>query len=84
MLVYSQGNEVQLKSEFAKYASAIKSRQYTQATSYMPDQLFDIYSREKLVEEMKHTFESADTRVRINTVEIVGVDAGMLIICSIK
>ncbi|PRP66951.1 hypothetical protein BST86_07495 [Nonlabens agnitus] len=71
----AQSDEVQLKSDFAKYASALKSRQYTQATSYMPDNLFNVYNKEKLVQEMKQTFESADTEVKINSVEVVSMDS---------
>ncbi|WP_090751996.1 hypothetical protein [Nonlabens sp. Hel1_33_55] len=67
-----------LKADFAKYASALKSRQYTQATSYMPDQLFDVYNKEKLVQQMKQTFESADTKVKINAVEITSVDSKII------
>lgn len=66
----AQTDKEQVKIEFQKFSSAIKSRQYTQATSFMPDQLFVIYDKQKLVQEMKQTFESADTKVKINAVEI--------------
>lgn len=70
--VFAQGqsDNQQLTSDFQKYSNALKSRQYTQATSYMPEALFDIYDKEDLVQEMKQTFESSDTKVNINTVEI--------------
>lgn len=70
--VFAQGqsDNQQLTSDFQKYSNALKSRQYTQATSYMPEALFDIYDKEDLVQEMKQTFESSDTKVNINAVEI--------------
>lgn len=79
--VFAQGqsDNQQLTSDFQKYSNALKSRQYTQATSYMPEALFDIYDKEDLVQEMKQTFESSDTKVNINTVEISQIGEKMLV-----
>lgn len=74
VVMHAQSHQDQVKSDFSKYANALKSRQYTQATTYMPDDLFAVYSKEKLVQGMKQTFESADTKVQINSVEITQID----------
>ncbi|BAO55692.1 hypothetical protein [Nonlabens marinus] len=68
----AQGENEQIKIDFQKYASALKSKQYTQATSYMPDALFEKVGKEQLVQEMKNTFESDETDVKIKAIEIVG------------
>jgi len=69
---FAQGENEQIKADFQNYSNALKSKQYTQATSYMPDVLFDKVSREQLVQEMKNTFESDETEVKINAIEITG------------
>ncbi len=68
----AQGENEQIKIDFQKYASALKSKQYTQTTYYMPDVLLDKVGKEQLVQEMKNTFESDETQVKINAIEIVG------------
>ena len=76
---FAQADNEQIKADFQKYSSALKSRQYTQATAFMPDNLFDVYSKDKLVQEMKQTFESEDTEVRINAVDIVRLDQKIIV-----
>lgn len=68
----AQGENEQIKADFQKYANALKSRQYTQATSYMPETLFKTISREQVVQEIKNTFESEETEVKINGIEVTG------------
>lgn len=78
VFVQGQSDNDQLTADFQKYSNALKSRQYTQATAYMPEALFEIYNKEKLVQEMKQTFESADTKVDIKDVSITKMDVEMV------
>jgi hypothetical protein len=67
---FAQGENEQIKADFQKYASALRSGQYTQTTSYMPEQIFAFVSKERLVQEMKNALESDETETKINSIEI--------------
>jgi hypothetical protein len=67
---FAQGENEQIKVDFEKYSSALRSGQYTQTTSYMPEQIFAFISKERLVQEMKNALESDETETKINSIEI--------------
>jgi hypothetical protein len=67
---FAQVENEQIKADFQKYASALRSGQYTQTTSYMPEQIFAFVSKERLVQEMKNALESDETETKINSIEI--------------
>lgn len=75
--VFAQVENEQIKSDFQKYANALKSKQFTQATSYMPDAIFDVVSKEQLVQEMKNTLDSSETEIKINGIAITGYGDAM-------
>ena len=75
----AQGEKEQIKKDFQKYANALKSKQFTQTTYYMPDVLLDKVGKDQLVQEMKNTFESDETEVKINAIEIVNFNDKMTV-----
>ncbi|WP_194851280.1 hypothetical protein [Nonlabens antarcticus] len=73
----AQGENEQIKTDFQKYSNALKSKQFTQATSYMPDAIFDVVSKQQLVQEMKNTLDSSETEIKINGIVISGFGTAM-------
>jgi predicted metal-dependent hydrolase len=78
-VVFAQGENEQIKADFQKYSSALRSRQYTQTTSYMPEQIFAFVSKERLVQEMKNALESDETETKINSIEINSFSDKMMV-----
>ncbi len=74
---FAQGESEQIKADFQKYANALKSKQYTQATSFMPEAVFTVISKDQLVQEMKNTLDSSETEIKINGIEITSIGTKM-------
>ncbi len=70
LLCSAQADLGNLKTDFARYASAIKDSKFAQATDYMPSILFNYYNKEQLIKEMKQAMESPDTKIIVHGLDV--------------